>query len=199
MAAEGAETNAHPPRALRRGALLAVSLLAIACQRGEVSHFRVPKEAPPPAVDPGPAAATADEGGLRWTLPAGWKEVPGGGPMRYATLTAPVSGKLEVTVIRLPGPAGGELPNVNRWRNQLGLPPIGEAELPAARKVLGTKAGELNVYDFTSGDKRSRTIAGSAAVQGESWFLKMTGDADAVAKARAAFLDLLGSIHLEPR
>lgn len=182
---------------------MAFSLLAIACQREEVAHFRVPKEAPPPAVapadDPGTAAATAAEGGLRWTLPAGWKEAPGGGPMRYATITAPVSGKLEVTVIRLPGPAGGELPNVNRWRNQLGLPPIGEAELPAARKVLGTKAGELNVYDFTSGDKRSRTIAGSAEFQGESWFLKMTGDADAVAKARAAFLELLGSIRLEAR
>jgi len=171
----------------------------IACQRDEVAHFRVPKQAAVPAAaelaaaDPAPAPGG---GGLKWTLPAGWKEAAGGGAMRYATLTAPVAGKVEVTVIRLPGPAGGELANVNRWRNQIGLPPLAEGELAGARKVLATKAGPLNVYDFTSsGEKKARTIAGFAELQGESWFLKLTGDAEAVQKARAGFLDLLGSIH----
>ncbi len=210
MAADGAQTVVCPPPASARRAagragvslaLLIGGLAAAACQREGVAHFRVPKESAIAAsADPGAAAAPAPEGGLQWTLPAGWKQTAGGGPMRYATLTAPVQGKVEVTVIRLPGPAGGELANVNRWRNQIGLSPMAEAELPSARKVLTTQAGPLNVYDFTSaGEKRSRTIAGFAELQGESWFLKMTGDADAVARARAAFLELLGSIHLEAR
>jgi hypothetical protein len=208
MAAEGAETVAYPPRPQRRstrGALV-IALLAVACQREQVRHFKVPKDvvAVPATADvsgmpEAPPQASDGEAGLRWTLPAGWKEAPGGGAMRYATLTAPVTGKLEVTVIRLPGPAGGELANVNRWRNQIGLPPIGEADLPAARKVVTTAAGPLGVYDFTSGDEKSRTIAGLASIQGETWFLKMTGETAAVAKARAAFLELLGSLRLEAR
>ncbi len=208
MAAEGARTIVYRPsgpRPRRRRSLLlasAAALLTLACQREPVARYRVPKaSAVPAAVELGPGTDSAPAAGaLRWTLPPGWKETPGGGPMRYATLTAPVSGRLEVTVIRLPGPAGGELANVNRWRNQLGLAPIVEADLPSARKVLATKAGDLNLYDFTSGgEKKSRTVAGLAQVQGESWFLKMTGDADAVAKARAPFLDLLRSLRLEAR
>jgi hypothetical protein len=195
--AEGAETVVYPPRTARLGLALAIAVVA-ACQRDEVAHFRVPKQAAAPAALAASAVMppSAEGGGLRWTLPAGWKEAPGGGPMRYATLTAPVAGKVEVTVIRLPGPAGGELANVNRWRSQLGLPPLGEGDLAGARQVLTTVAGPLNVYDFTSaGAKKARTIAGFAELQGESWFLKLTGDAEAVQKARAGFLELLGSLH----
>jgi hypothetical protein len=191
------------PTLRRRAALPALALLALplaACQRDEVAHYRVPKatvELPAPAAQE-PAAPAA--GGLRWTLPAGWKEAPGGGQMRFATLTAPVAGTLDVSVVRLAGDAGGELANVNRWRNQIGLAPVGQADLAAARKTLRTAAGDLAVYDFTSeGAKKSRTIVGLTSVQGESWFVKMSGEAEAVATARPAFLGLLGSIRLEPR
>jgi hypothetical protein len=184
------------PRTL---AALALAALALACQRDQVVHFRVPKETQPvmAAIATPSAGAAADQGGLRWTLPAGWKDAPGGGDMRYATLTAPGQGNLDITVTRLSGPAGGELANVNRWRSQIGLPPMAEADLAPARKVVKSPAGDLAVYDFASG--KSRTIAGLVSIEGETWFLKMKGDADAVASARPAFLQILGSVHLEPR
>ncbi len=206
LASDAAETFLHRPgggahrRVLALAALSSAALALGGCQRDEVAHFRVPKvrqEVMATAVaPPGPP----EGGGLRWTLPAGWKEAQGGGQMRYATLTAPVQGKVDVSVIRLPGPAGGELANVNRWRNQIGLAPVGEGDLGPLRKVLKTSAGELAVYDFTSeGAKKTRTIAGLASIQGDTWFVKMTGDAEAVASARPAFLDLLGSLRLEAR
>ena len=72
--------------------------------------------------------------------------------------------------------------------------------MSSGRKMLKTAAGELSVYDFSSGGtKKTRTIAGLTSVQGNTWFLKMTGDAEAVATAGPAFLDLLGSVHLETR
>jgi hypothetical protein len=177
------------------------ALALAACQRDEVAHFRVPKPRPEVMAEVAGVPAPAPSGrGLAWTLPAGWKEASGGGQMRYATLTPPVQGKVDVTVIRLPGPAGGELANVNRWRNQIGLAPLAEAELPRQRKLVKTPAGELAVYDFTSdGAKRTRTIAGLASIEDETWFVKMTGDAEAVASARPSFLDLLGSLRLENR
>jgi hypothetical protein len=118
--------------------------------------------------------------------------------MRFATLKPPVAGKVDASVVVLPGPAGGELANVNRWRGQIGLPPLDEAGLAKARKVMATKAGPLKVYDFTSeAAPRSRLVAGLTEVGAETWFVKMTGDADAVGAARADFMKLLGSLRLE--
>jgi hypothetical protein len=188
--------------ASRAAALAAAGLALAACQRDPVAHYRVPKVsgevmASAAALPPPPAPA---QGGLRWTLPAGWKEAQGGGQMRFATLTAPVPGKVDVSVVVLPGPAGGEAANVNRWRNQLGLKPMAEGELAGVRKPVKTAAGEVNVYDFTSdGEKKTRTVAGLTSAQGDTWFVKMTGDAEAVAAARPAFLEIIGSLRLEDR
>ena len=119
--------------------------------------------------------------------------------MRFATFKAPFAGKLEATVVVLPGQAGGELANVNRWRGQIGLPGFDEASLAQARKTMKTKAGALNVYDFTSeGQTKSRLVAGYISTpDGNTWFLKMTGDADPVAKAKPDFMTILGSVRLD--
>jgi hypothetical protein len=211
---------------LRNPVLLGVGLLGLTlgCNSDQIAHYRVPKEAPaapstprpamPPmpmgektgAPDPGEArtptvpAPAVPQGALKWSLPKGWSDAPGGGTMRFATLKAPYPGKLEATVVVLPGPAGGELANVNRWRGQIGLPALAdEASLAKSRTVLKTRAGALNVYDFTSeGQSRSRLVAGYIATpDGNTWFLKLTGDADAVAKAKPEFMTILGSLHLD--
>lgn len=119
--------------------------------------------------------------------------------MRFATFKAPYPGKLEATVVVLPGQAGGELANVNRWRGQIGLPPLDEAGLVKARAVVKAKAGSVNVYDFTSeGQAKSRMVAGYISTPDENtWFLKMTGDAAPVAKAKPDFMTILGSLHLD--
>jgi hypothetical protein len=152
-----------------------------------------------PGAAPGMPPPSAAKGSLKWSLPKGWSEQPGGGTMRFATFKAPFAGKLEATVVVLPGQAGGELANVNRWRGQIGLPGFDQAGLTQARKVLKTKAGALNVYDFTSeGQAKSRMVAGYISTpDGNTWFLKMTGDADPVAKAKPDFMTILGSVRLD--
>ena len=118
--------------------------------------------------------------------------------MRYATLRAPVAGRIDTSVVVLPGPAGGELANVNRWRSQIGLPPLEEGALGKARTTVKTKAGPIKVYDFTStGPVPSRVVAGLTEAKGNTWFVKMTGDAAAVSAAREDFMKLLGSLRFE--
>jgi hypothetical protein len=183
--------------------LIAVAcFVAAGCDGDEVAYFRVAKPAPPPApaaaapADAGPAPRPGP-GGLRWTLPTGWTETRGGA-MRFATLKPPVVGKIDGSVVVLPGPAGGELANVNRWRGQIGLPAIDEAALAGARKVLHTKAGPLKVYDFTSGGKGgSRVVAGLTESGGNTWFVKLSGDASSVGAAREDFMKLLRSLRFE--
>jgi hypothetical protein len=118
--------------------------------------------------------------------------------MRYATFQPTVPGRIDASVVVLPGPAGGELANVNRWRGQIGLPAIQEPELPSLRKILRSKAGAVSAYDFVSeGERKTRTIAGLLVADGNTWFVKMTGDAEAVGAARADFIRLLESLRLE--
>ncbi|HVP67107.1 MAG TPA: hypothetical protein VMT17_07570 [Anaeromyxobacteraceae bacterium] len=157
---------------------------------------------PPPGVAAGPSAAVpppsapSGSAALRWTLPKGWRE-SGASAMRYATLQPPVAGKLDVSVVVLPGPAGGELANVNRWRGQIGLPAIDEAALATARRSLGSKAGTIALFDFVSeGQAKSRMVAGILSAGGNSWFVKMVGDAGPVEEARPAFIQLLESLRL---
>jgi hypothetical protein len=204
----------HPGKSIASGAFaLVVAAAAAGCSREDVTHYRVAK---PPAPQKSPAAPAAmamggagampdgmelpappKGGGLRWTLPTGWTE-SAGGQMRYATLKPPVAGRIDASVVVLPGPAGGELANVNRWRNQIGLPPLDEAALAKARAVVKTKAGPLHVYDFTSeGEPRNRVVAGLTSARGDTWFVKVTGDAGAVGAARADFMKLLGSLRFE--
>jgi hypothetical protein len=146
----------------------------------------------------GTGATKPEVNPIRWSLPKGWAEAPGDG-MRFATLKLPVAGRVEATVVVLPGPAGGELANVNRWRGQIALPPIDEAALAKARTAVKSKAGTVNVYDFTSeGQSKTRVVAGLiTTADGNTWFLKLTGDATLVAKVRPDFMQILGSLHLD--
>jgi hypothetical protein len=118
--------------------------------------------------------------------------------MRYATLKPAATGKIDVSVVVLPGPAGGELANVNRWRGQIGLPALDEAALAGARKTLTTKAGPVTVYDFSSdGQAQTRLVAGLASAEGNTWFVKMVGDAAPVGAARPEFIRLLESLRFD--
>jgi hypothetical protein len=165
---------------MTRALALACALAGItACDGDEVTHFRVAK-APPaaaPAVPAVPAgmATNADVApparptgpGLRWTLPKGWAEAPGGA-MRYASFKLPVNGAVDASVVVL------------------------------ARKTLATKAGPLKVYDFTSGGASGkRLVAGLTEIEGNTWFVKLTGDAGAVGAARDDFMKLLGSLRVD--
>jgi hypothetical protein len=193
--------------------IVAVVLVA-ACGRDEVAHYRVPKSDPGSNPAPGPVGAMgaapagslppppdeATTGALRWALPKGWTETRSAGGMRYATLKPTAPGKIEVSVTVFPGQAGGELANVNRWRNQIGLPPVEEAALAKDRKTLKAPAAEVALFDYTSeGKEKTRMVAAILFAGGNSWFVKMVGDAGPVAASRADFVRLLESLRLADR
>jgi hypothetical protein len=199
----------HSTPLVRRLAQLVVivSALAPGCRRDEITHFQVSKRPAAAAVGAAPAAPAGMTGevaapaapanGIKWTLPKGWKATLVGG-MRYATLQPPGAGRVDVSVVTLTGAAGGELANVNRWRGQLGLAPTDAAALASTRKEITTKAGPLSLYDFSSeGAEKTRMLAAVLVFEGNSWFVKMVGDAGAVTAARPDFVHLLQSLHFD--
>jgi len=94
----------------------------------------------------------------------------------------------------LSGPAGGG--NVNRWRGQIGLPPMDEAARARARESVRAKVGEVSLYDFVSGGElQQRMLAGLLLAGDQTWFFKLTGGAAAVGAAKPDFVKLLASLR----
>ena len=81
-----------------------------------------------------------------WTLPEGWKQLPGN-EQRHATIKlGGGDDALELSVTKLPAPPGDpegyKLSNINRWRQQLRLGPLMKDELEGASQVLKSDAGQ---------------------------------------------------------
>lgn len=123
----------------------------------------------------------------QWKTSADWKAVPPG-PMQTAKFALPEKGaaKADVTVSIFPNSTGGILGNVNRWRNQIGLPPIGEAELVKLVTPLDEKIPDAVLVDMTN---NNRQFIGAIVPRGGQWFFyKLLGDAEAVAPQKEAFV-----------
>lgn len=110
---------------------------------------------------------------LKWQLPPDWKQLPGNAD-RYATIEIPGSDKpLELTVTRLPVPAGDwdayRLQNVNRWRMQVRLGPIEQRQLADELVELSGRAGQtISRVDLvgTLSNSRRPPMAGMAGMGG---------------------------------
>lgn len=138
------------------------------------------QQVPIPARPQGSAA-------LAWSLPDDWSEETGSG-MRIATLRPAKYPSAEVTIVALEGQAGGELANVNRWREQLGLPRVEANALSSTRAKVASPAGEIIVHELL-GPNGNGVIAGIASSPGShTWFLKLAGDSQSLSAVRENFL-----------
>lgn len=88
-----------------------------------------------------------DDKAISWTVPEGWKQDTKPHEMRYATFLIGSGAKpLELTVTKLPPQS--VLDNVNRWRGQLGLPPVSEENMETVCKKLDVAGGPVFVMDM---------------------------------------------------
>ncbi len=187
---------------MSRWLLLAAALcISAACDSSDeaVTAYRAPKEAPPAAAPQTTANGAAPA--LHWKAPGGWEEQPASGFRKGSFLVRGPDGKTaDVSIISFPEAAGGLLANVNRWREQLKLPPIAnEAEAGAP---LSADGGEMFFVDIVSEEPvapdnaKSRILGGIFPMKGETWFFKMTGPDELVAAQRDAFREFLQSAHV---
>ena len=152
-----------------------------------------------PAI-PG-VTATTETGGTAdlpaWTIPTDWKE---GEAPQFVLVKFNIQGAGDATaaatVSQLNGDGGGLLANVNRWRSQLGQPPITEddaAKLP----TIDADGVPAAVADFAGTDARAGKPARVVGVvlprNGRTWFYKLMGDPDLVSAQRDAFIRFVQS------
>jgi hypothetical protein len=130
---------------------------------------------------------------IQYKTPAGWTEVPASS-MRYASFnaTGPDGGKVDISVVTFPGDGGSDADNINRWRQQIGLPPADDKAIGSL--VVPVKAGnaDFSSLDMASGD--ARVIAAWTRRGGRAWFFKMSGPGPALESEKTKFFDFIRSI-----
>jgi hypothetical protein len=201
--------------------LAACLLLLAGCHKAEVTAYRVPKEKEP-ELPPAPAAntnaplppgsspsapaganmagtpvTTASGADLSWTAPAHWKPKPPSA-MRKGSYAVPGDGgaDADLSITAFPNAVGGELANVNRWRGQVQLAPISEAELASAITRTAHDGLQFAIVDLAgTGANPQRMLAAMVPYAGATWFFKLGPASDAiVAKEKSAFMDFLATV-----
>jgi hypothetical protein len=153
------------------------------------------------APTPPPLAAAAPP--FEYKTPPDWVPQPLT-PMRLASfkVTGGNGAEADISVVSLAGMAGGDLANINRWRDQLKLPPVAEAELASISSHLNANGHDFLVTDLVSTEplppsQRKMRIVAAASQQGEqTWFVKMTGDVDLVEAQKNHFLEFLRNLSI---
>jgi hypothetical protein len=153
------------------------------------------------AAAPPPPSSPEGDGALAWTAPAEWEQRPDQ-QMRVVTLAPRGVKGTECYVTILSGPAGGVEANLNRWREQMGQPRLGPADLAALRtvQVLGHAATLIEVignYTDMQGNKveKAALLGLVCPLEGALLTVKMTGPSDVIAQEKDRFLAFCGSLR----
>jgi len=133
-----------------------------------------------------------DSGKPLWVVPPGWQSAPAEQFLVAKYVVAGASGgKAEINISRLSGTGGGELANINRWRGQLGLAPVGEDELNQLVASVDVAGGKAMFVDMKGTNARTgepaRLVAAIVPQSGQTWFYKLMGDDAVVAHEKDVF------------
>ena len=145
------------------------------------------------------------EGGPRLVhdIPEGWQEKPGA-MMRDINLTFGENGEGECYLSRLPGAGGGLVPNVNRWRKQMGAAELSAEEVAALpkKKLFGQPAtfvqvdGDFGGMSGTEGKKDYRLLGMILSSDNGAVFVKMVGPRKLVEANQKKFDEFVASINI---
>ena len=148
---------------------------------------------PPPqtaSAMSGPADANPQ---IKWKTPEGWSEVPPSS-MRFASFSAGANdNKVDVSIVTFPGEGGSDADNVNRWRQQIGLPPMSPTAV--ATQVAPLKSDDTTFSTVDIAGTNARTLAAWTRRDGHVWFFKATGPGSAVEKEKPNFVNFIQSIR----
>ena len=182
QAAMPAQAAAAPATAPTAGAAQTGAEQAAAAQAGGASMANT-------------AVATASGPGLTWTAPAHWKPKPGSAMRKGSYAITGEGGEADLAISAFPGDVGGDLANLNRWRGQVQLPPVSQAEFEAAAQRLERNGLRITVVDLVGTGANAQRILGAMIPHaGATWFVKLIGPDALVAKERAAFTAFLDTI-----
>ncbi len=149
-----------------------------------------------------PPGATTQSETPAWTVPDSWSPGRPSSIRKGSFQVIDASGRLaDISVTAFPGDVGGFLPNVNRWRRQIGLGPASAEDAAAFTSELTVDDKTFQMVDFSSTSppagklQSQRIVAASVMFRGNTWFFKMTGDKALVESELGRFVDFVRSVR----
>jgi hypothetical protein len=150
-----------------------------------------------PQAAAGPRGAPKNTSGeLKFEVPPGWKE---GAANAFSMVAYKVTDGAKQVDITVSAAGGDVLSNVNRWRGQVGLSPIDQAELAKTGRKIETfgTSGDYVELVAPPGAAQRRTILGvRAEAGGNTWFVKLIGDSELAAHEKSNFEAFVKSLKL---
>jgi hypothetical protein len=189
----GADELAKVTRQLKLDGVVATMVAISGPGAGKMAGGDAAPPDHPPIGEADPAKAR-----ISYAAPKNWKELPPGGFRVAAFYVSEGEEKALVTVIPLAGQAGTLLSNVNRWREELGLPKVDAEQLKKdvrPLEVAGLPGHYIDLRGPERTGRRLRTLAVSVPRQDQTWFFKMLGTADLVGRERAHFEEFVTSVR----
>jgi len=134
---------------------------------------------------------------LKWQAPADWKPKPATAVRKGSFSVGRDGAEADLSITAFPGDVGGLSANVNRWRGQVGLEPIGDSEVGRVTEGLDANGLHFTLVDFAGaqGAGQQRILAAFAPWQGGTWFFKLTGPAALVEDEKPAFVAFLRTVQ----
>jgi hypothetical protein len=153
----------------------------------------MPTNVSSPSTDPGTPPPSSEKPKIKWDVPEGWSPAAMS-PMRYASFTAEQNGgKADISVVTFAGDGGSDADNVNRWRQQIGLPAVDSSSLGSM--IVTIRSGDITFSTVDMAGANARVLAGWTRRDGRTWFFKMTGPAALVELEKPKFVAFLESVR----
>jgi hypothetical protein len=141
----------------------------------------------------GAAGPISHEWQPNWTVPRGWQEVSAGSFLiaKFTIAGDGGSAPATVNVSQSTGDGGGLMPNVNRWRGQLGLPPVNEA-LAVTFSFPGGQGQVVNINGTNTQTSQPAEIqAVVISLSSKTYFYKLMGDPKVVNAHKQEFMSFV--------
>ena len=166
---------------------------------GPLTESALPPGHPPidgstmPAAGAGMAntpVPTASGPALTWTAPAHWRTKTGSAMRKDSYAVHGSEGEGDLSITAFPCDVGGDLANINRWRGQVGLPPV--ADVASGAQTL--EAGGMKMLLVDAANNGNRILGAIVSRPGETWFFKLTGPDPLLAREKTAFVAFLQTV-----
>jgi hypothetical protein len=159
-----------------------------------------------PAAPAGETPTSATSKLPTFSAPASWQPGPGGEFSRATFLISDGPQMARVTVSEFAANAGpmitDPLANVNRWRRDIGLPPVDKDSIEqVTRPILVDGQAATYMPGIPAADQPSEsqsklaTLAAMVPVGDRVWFFKLTGDRNVVIAEQERFRAFLDSVR----
>jgi hypothetical protein len=174
--------------------IIILSVIFFSCEKDEhIRVYKIKKHIPQEEEEIKIISETKPE--FEWDAPKEWKEVQGHS-MRIVSFEVPSpTGIGDLSITSFSGASGGIQANVNRWENQIGLPPSSLDKINNISKSRLSKLGKYEVYELINfANPHSAIIASIFKLKETTLFVKLSINSASLKTTRNQFIDFCDSI-----